>query len=99
MTRLAIAEFTETEIATISGHSLQQVRLILDAHYLHRYPALGEAALKNAKNIFCVLRRYFGGLQECLHEEASPRTMVLICFAFLRRKFCSLWDLSGAGSE
>jgi integrase len=46
VTRLAIAECTEAEIATITGHSLRDVRSILDAHYLHRDPALGESAIR-----------------------------------------------------
>ena len=45
VTRLAIAECTEAEIATIAGHSLRDVRSILDAHYLNRDPALGESAI------------------------------------------------------
>jgi integrase len=36
VTRLALAGATEPEIATITGHSLKQVRSILDKHYLHR---------------------------------------------------------------
>jgi integrase len=44
--RLAIAECTEAEIATITGHALRDVRSILDAHYLHRDPALGESAIR-----------------------------------------------------
>jgi len=46
VTRLAIAECTEAEIATITGHSLRDVRSILDAHYLNRDPALGESAIR-----------------------------------------------------
>lgn len=46
VTRLAIAGATEAEIATITGHSLRDVRSILDAHYLHRDPALGRSAVK-----------------------------------------------------
>lgn len=46
VTRLAVAECTEPEIATITGHSLRDVRSILDAHYLHRDPALAERAIK-----------------------------------------------------
>jgi integrase len=46
VTRLAVAECTEAEIATITGHSLQSVRAILDAHYLARDPALGESAIR-----------------------------------------------------
>jgi integrase len=46
VTRLAIASCTEAEIATITGHSLADVRTILDAHYLHRDPALAESAIR-----------------------------------------------------
>ena len=45
VTRLAIAECTEAEIATITGHSLKDVRSILDSHYLNRDPALGKSAI------------------------------------------------------
>jgi len=46
VTRLAVAGATEAEIATITGHSLADVRTILDASYLHRDPALGRSAIK-----------------------------------------------------
>ena len=46
VTRLAIAGCTEAEIATITGHSLRDVRSILDAHYLHRDPMLAESAIR-----------------------------------------------------
>jgi integrase len=46
VTRLAVAGCTEAEIATITGHSLRDVRSILDAHYLHRDPALAESAIR-----------------------------------------------------
>jgi integrase len=46
VTRLAISGCTEAEIATITGHSLQGVRAILDTHYLARDPALGESAIR-----------------------------------------------------
>jgi integrase len=45
VTRLAIVGCTEAEIAYITGHSLRDVRSILDANYLHRDPALGESAI------------------------------------------------------
>ena len=45
VTRLALVGCTEAEIATITGHSLRDVRSILDAHYLSRDPALGESAI------------------------------------------------------
>jgi integrase len=46
VTRLAIAGCTEAEIATITGHSLRDVRSILDAHYLNRDPQLGRNAIR-----------------------------------------------------
>jgi len=45
VTRLAVAGCTEAEIATITGHSLRDVRSILDLHYLARHPALAESAI------------------------------------------------------
>ncbi|MGH6876106.1 MAG: hypothetical protein ACREHV_01875 [Rhizomicrobium sp.] len=46
VTRLALAGCTEAEIATIIGHSLRDVRSILDAHYVHRDPALADSAIR-----------------------------------------------------
>jgi integrase len=46
VTRLALVECTEAEIATITGLGLRQVRSILDANYLHRDPALAESAIR-----------------------------------------------------
>jgi integrase len=45
VTRLALSGAAAPEIATLTGHSLRDVHQILDAHYLHRDPALGEAAI------------------------------------------------------
>jgi integrase len=45
VTRLAIVGCTEAEIATITGHSLRDVRSILDANYLHRDPTLAKNAI------------------------------------------------------
>ena len=45
VTRLALVGCTEAEIAAITGHSLRDVRSILDANYLHRDPALAESAI------------------------------------------------------
>jgi integrase len=50
VTRLALAGCTEAEIATITGHSLRDVRSILDANYLHRDPALAEAAIRKLES-------------------------------------------------
>jgi integrase len=46
VTRLAAADCTEAEIATLTGHALRDVRSILDANYLHRDPALAERAIR-----------------------------------------------------
>jgi integrase len=46
VTRLAVAGCTEAEIATVTGHSLRDVRTILDSHYLSRDPALAESAIR-----------------------------------------------------
>ncbi len=46
VTRLARVGCTEAEIATITGHTLRDVRSILDANYLHRDPALAENAIR-----------------------------------------------------
>jgi integrase len=50
VTRLALAGCTEAEIATITGHALRDVRSILDAHYLHRDPALAESAIRKLQD-------------------------------------------------
>jgi integrase len=46
VTRLAKVGCTLPEIAAITGHSLRDVGAILDAHYLHRDPALAENAIR-----------------------------------------------------
>lgn len=46
VTRLALAECSEAEIGTITGHSLRDVGAILDAHYLKRDGGLGESAIR-----------------------------------------------------
>lgn len=46
VTRLAVCGCTEAEIASLTGHSLKQVRSILDAHYLHRDPQLAVNAIR-----------------------------------------------------
>lgn len=45
VTRLALAGCTVPEIATITGHSLRDVEIILDAHYLSRDGGLAESAM------------------------------------------------------
>jgi integrase len=46
VTRLALVESSEAQIASITGHSLRDVGSILDTNYPHRDPALGEAAIR-----------------------------------------------------
>jgi integrase len=46
VTWLALAGCTEAEIVTLTGHSLKDVRSILDAHYLHRDPELARRAIQ-----------------------------------------------------
>ena len=46
VTRLALADCSEAEIATITGHSLRDVGAILDAHYLKRDTGLGASAIR-----------------------------------------------------
>jgi len=46
VTRAALAGSTEAEIAAITGHSMSDVRSILDANYLHRDPRLAESAIQ-----------------------------------------------------
>lgn len=46
VTRLAQAECTVAEIATITGHSLRDVGAILDAHYLNRDGGLAKSAIR-----------------------------------------------------
>src|SRR5215469_12107538 len=45
VTRLALVGCTEAQIVAITGHSLSDVRSILDAHYLHRDPELAREAI------------------------------------------------------
>jgi integrase len=45
VTRLALVGCTEAQIASITGHSLCDVRSILDAHYLHRDIELARSAI------------------------------------------------------
>ncbi len=45
VTRLFLAGCSEAEIATITGHSLKDVRSILDAHYFHRDTRLADSGI------------------------------------------------------
>jgi integrase len=57
VTRLALVGCTEPEILSITGHSLRDVRSILDAHYLHRDPALAESAITKLEMGYATKRR------------------------------------------
>lgn len=46
VTRLAKVGATEIEIATLTGHSIRNVKSILDSHYLNRDPALARSAIE-----------------------------------------------------
>jgi len=46
VTRLAVAGASESEIGTITGHSLRDVGAILDAHYLSRDSQLAESGIR-----------------------------------------------------
>jgi integrase len=46
VTRAAVLGSTEMQIAYITGHTLRDVRSIIESHYLHRDPALGEATIR-----------------------------------------------------
>jgi integrase len=46
ITRLAVAGCSIPEIASITGHNLKQITIILDAHYLSRDSALGVSAIQ-----------------------------------------------------
>jgi integrase len=50
VSRLALVGCSEAEIATLTGHSLRDVAAILDAHYLHRDPALAESAIRKLES-------------------------------------------------
>ena len=49
MVRLALAEGTVPQIATFTSHSLKDVEVILDAHYLGRDIQLAEAPVLKLK--------------------------------------------------
>jgi hypothetical protein len=46
VTRLALTGSTVPEIATLTGNSIASVEAILDMHYLHRHPELGDKAIR-----------------------------------------------------
>jgi integrase len=57
VTRLALVECTEAQIAAITGHSLRDVCSILDAHYLHRDPALARDAISKLEMAYATKTR------------------------------------------
>ncbi|WP_296524706.1 hypothetical protein [Rhodoplanes sp.] len=56
VTRLAIAECTEAEIATITGHALRDVSSILDAHYPRSRPRRERDPQARKENGFVQLK-------------------------------------------
>jgi integrase len=57
VTRLALVGCTEAQIAAITGHSLRDVCSILDAHYLHRDPALARDAISKLEMTYTTKTR------------------------------------------
>jgi len=52
VTRLALAGCTVPEIASITGHSMETVQAILDAHYLGGRVELAESAIKKLNAVY-----------------------------------------------
>ena len=50
VTRLAIAGCTEAEIASITRHSISEVKSILEKHYLHLDPQIAINAIRKLEN-------------------------------------------------
>jgi hypothetical protein len=67
VTRLAIAGCTEPEIASITGHSLGEVKSILERHYLYLDPAIAMNAIRKLEN--STLRLYAQFLREFLQRR------------------------------
>jgi integrase len=57
VTRLALVGCSEAQIAAITGHSLRDVCAILDAHYLHRDPALARDAISKLEMAYATKTR------------------------------------------
>ncbi|HET7191542.1 MAG TPA: hypothetical protein VFI98_06475 [Pseudolabrys sp.] len=53
---MALVGSTEAQIVSITGHSLNDVRSILHAHYLHRDPELARAAIYKLELWLCQAR-------------------------------------------
>lgn len=60
VTRLALVSCTEAMIATITGHSLSNVRSILDKHYLHRDIELARSAITKLEMGYATARAKTG---------------------------------------
>jgi hypothetical protein len=52
VTRLALSNCTVPEIAAITGHSMETVQDILDAHYLGGRVELAESAIKKLNAVY-----------------------------------------------
>jgi integrase len=52
VTRLALSGCTVPEIASITGHSMETVQNILDAHYLGGRVELAESAIKKLNAVY-----------------------------------------------
>jgi integrase len=69
VTRLAIAGCTEPEIASITGHSIKDVKSILERHYLYLDPAIALNALRKLEN--STLHRYAQFLRQFLERRVQ----------------------------
>lgn len=72
VTHLALAGCTVPEIATITGHSLKDVEVILDRHYLHRDKGMGESAIAKLEKHRAGTATVNGHVNA--PEEAAPKS-------------------------
>jgi hypothetical protein len=52
VTRLALSKRTVPEIAAVTGHTIDTVQQILDAHYLGGRVELAESAIKKPNAVY-----------------------------------------------
>jgi integrase len=73
--RLAIAGCTEPEIASITGHSIKDVKSVLERHYLYLDPQIAINAMRKLENSTLHLYAQFLGqfMERRLHGSKSSR--------------------------
>jgi hypothetical protein len=67
---MAIAGATEPEIASVTGHTLRDIRRVLDARYLRRHPELAESAIRK-------LERGGTGTKSSNGLQTKPEPLIL----------------------